>query len=147
MTLIRKEEPVIDESFITHYITSTFEDVESSTNLGYVFFFYRDDHMVPFATIASSGNEHEKVSNLQRPGVYRLNIGVSRETFQSLFETDKVNISDYDFTALDVIMPHPDYSAQLFICVLSPGEATFERVKPLLAEAYEIAVKKYNRRH
>ena len=147
MTLIRKEEPVIDESFITHYITSTFEDVESSTNLGYVFFFYRDDHMVPFATIASSGNEHEKVSNLQRPGVYRLNIGVTREPFQSLFGTDKVNISDYDFTALDVIMPHPDYSAQLFICVLSPGEATFERVKPLLAEAYEIAVKKYNRRH
>ena len=138
---------MIDESFITSYITSTFEDVESSVNLGYIFFFYRDDHMVPFATIASSGNEYEKVSNLERPGVYRLNIGVSRETFQSLFGTDKINVSDYDFTALDSIMPHPDYSAQLFICVLSPSEATFERIKPLLAEAYDIAVKKYNRRH
>ena len=137
---------MIDESFITSYITSTFEDVESSTNLGYVFFFYRDDHMVPFATIASSGNEYEKVSKLDRPGVYRLNIGVSRETFQSLFGTGKINLSDYDFTALDIIMPHPDYSAQLFICVLSPGEATFERIKPLLAESYDIAVKKYNRR-
>ena len=138
---------MIDESFLTSYITSTFEHVESSTNLGYVFFFYRDDHMVPFATIAASGNEYEKVSRLDRPGIYRLNIGVSRETFQSLFGTDKINVSDYDFTALDSIMPHPDYSAQLFICVLSPSEATFERIKPLLAEAYDIAVKKYNRRH
>ena len=138
---------MIDESSISSYITSTFEDVENSTNLGYVFFFYRDGHMVPFATIASSGNEHEKVSRLDRPGVYRLNIGVSRETFQSLFGTDKINVSDYDFTALDLIMPHPDYSAQLFICVLSPSEATFETIKPLLAEAYDIAVKKYNRRH
>lgn len=138
---------MIDESSISSYITSTFEDVENSTNLGYVFFFYRDDHMVSFATIASSGNEYEKVSRLDRPGVYRLNIGVSRETFQSLFGTDKINVSDYDFTALDLIMPHPDYSAQLFICVLSPSEATFETIKPLLAEAYDIAVKKYNRRH
>lgn len=138
---------MIDESSISSYITSTFEDVENSTNLGYVFFFYRDDHMVPFATIASSGNEYEKVSRLDRPGVYRLNIGVSRETFQSLFGTDKINVSDYDFTALDLIMPHPDYSAQLFICVLSPSEATFETIKPLLAEAYDIAVKKYNRSH
>lgn len=138
---------MIDESFITSYLTSTFENVESSTDLSYVFFFYRDDHMVPFATIAYSGNEYEKVSKLERPGVYRLNIGVSREAFQSLFGTDKINVSDYDFTALDSIMPHPDYSAQLFICVLSPSEATFERIKPLLAEAYDIAVKKYNRRH
>ncbi|HET9909671.1 MAG TPA: DUF6194 family protein [Anaerolineales bacterium] len=138
---------MIDESSISSYITSTFESVENSTNLGYVFFFYRDDHMVPFATIASSGNEYEKVSRLDRPGVYRLNIGVSRETFQSLFGTDKINVSDYDFTALDLIMPHPDYSAQLFICVLSLSEATFETIKPLLAEAYDIAVKKYNRRH
>jgi hypothetical protein len=143
---LRKEGSLIDESFITSYITSTFEDVEHSVNLGYIFFFYRDDHMVPFATIASSGNEYEKVSNLDRPGVYRLNIGVSRETFRSLFGSDNINVSDYDFTALDIIMPHPDYSAQLFICVLSPGEATFERIKPLLAESYDIAAKKYKRK-
>jgi hypothetical protein len=137
---------MIDESFITSYITSTFEHVETTVNLGYTFYFYRDDHMVPFATIASTGNEYETVSKLDRPGVYRLNIGVSRETFQSLFGTGKIDISGYDFTALDTIMPHPDYSAQFFICVLSPSEATFERIRPLLAEAYDIAVKKYNRR-
>jgi uncharacterized protein DUF6194 len=137
---------VIDESFITSYITSTFENVKTTVNLGYTFFIYRDDDMLPFTTIASTGNEYEKISNLDRPGVYRLNIGVSRETFKSLFGTNKPDISAYDFTALDIIMPHPDYSAQSFICVLSPSEATFERIRPLLAEAYDIAVKKYNQR-
>ncbi len=137
---------MIDESFITSYITSTFENVETTVNMGYTFFFYRDDHMHAFATIASAGNEYERISNLDRPGVYRLNIGVSRETFKSLFGTKKINVSDYDFTALDIIMPHPDYSSQFFLCVLSPSEATFERIRPMLAEAYDVAMKRYNKR-
>lgn len=138
---------MIDEAFITSYITSNFENVETTVNLGYTFFFYHDDHMHAFATIASTGNEYEKISNLDRPGVYRLNIGLSRETFRSLFGKGKVDISKYDFTALDVIMPHPDYSSQQFICVLSPSEATFnERIRSMLAEAYELVKSRYNKR-
>ena len=137
----------MDETFITSYITSTFENIETDVNLGYTFFFYRDDHMHAFTTIASTGNEYEKISNLDRPGVYRLNIGVGRETFQSLFGKGKVDIRAYDFTALDTIMPHPDYSSQHFLCVLSPGEATFnEKIRSMLAEAYEIAMKRYEKR-
>ena len=137
---------MVDETFITRYITSTFEGVETTVNLGYTFFFYGDDHMHAFATIASNGNEYEQVSRLDRPGVYRLNIGVSRETFRSLFGTGKVDTSAYDFTALDVILPHPDYSSQNFICVLSPSEGTFEKLRPMLAEAYEVAATRYNKR-
>ena len=137
----------MDETFITSYITSTFENVETDVNLGYTFFFYRDDHMHAFTTIASTGNEYEKISNLDRPGVYRLNIGVGREMFQSLFGKGKVDIRAYDFTALDTIMPHPDYSSQHFICVLSPSEATFnEKIRSMLAEAYDIAMKRYEKR-
>jgi len=137
---------MIDEPFIASYITDTFENVETTINLGYTFFFYRDDHMNAFTTIASTGNEYEQISNLDRPGVYRLNIGVGKETFQSLFGKDKIDVSVYDFTALDVIMPHPDYSSQYFICVLSPSEATFERIRPMLAEAHDVAMKRYNKR-
>lgn len=137
---------MIDEAFVTRYITDTFEHVETAVNLGYTFFFYRDDHMHAFATIASTGNEYEKISNLDRPGVYRLNIGVSRETFRSLFGTGKIEVSAYDFTTLDTLLPHPDYSSQHFLCVLSPSEATFEQVRALLAESYEVAVKRYNKR-
>ena len=137
---------MIDEAFITSYITSTFEDVEMAVNMGYTFFFYRDDHMHAFATIASTGNEYEKISRLDRPGVYRLNIGLSRETFQAMFGKGKIDLSPYDLTALDVIMPHPEYSSQHFICVLSPSEATFERIRSMLAEAYEVAMKRYSKR-
>ena len=137
---------MLDEAFIANYITSTFENVETAINLGYTFFFYRDDNMHPFATIASTGNEYEQISKLDRPGVYRLNIGLSRETFQAMFGKGKIDTSPYDFTALDTIMPHPEYSSQHFICVLSPSEATFERIRPLLAEAYDVAKKRYGRR-
>lgn len=137
----------MDESAVVEYITTNFPDVETSENFGYTFFFYKSDHILPFATIASSDNEYEQISKLDRPGVYRLNIGVSRETFRSLFGAEKVEVSNYDFTALDVIMPHPDYAPQNFICVLSPSEKTFEQVRDLLAEAYDIAVRRYNRRN
>lgn len=137
----------MDEASVANYIPQTFPGVETTTNFGYTFFFYGSDHLLPFATIASADNEYERISNLDRPGVFRLNIGVSQQTFQSLFGTAKVDVSRYDFTALDVIMPHPDYAPQHFICVLSPSEATFERIRALLAEAYEIAVRRYNRRN
>ena len=137
----------MNESQVANYITETFPEVETTTNFGYTFFFYRSDHMVPFATLISSDQEHDRISNLDRPGVFRLNIGVNRETFQSLFGTAKVDVNSYDFTALDVIMPHPEYAPQNFICVLSPSDATFERIRAFLAEAYDIAVRRYNRRN
>lgn len=137
----------MDELSVIEYINQTFPEVESTVAYGYTMFFYRSDRIVSFATIISSDYDYDHISNLNRPGVFRLNIGISRETFQSLFGSDKVDISNYDFTALDVIMPHPEYAAQNYICVLSPSDATFEKkIRPLLAEAYEIAARKFNRR-
>jgi hypothetical protein len=137
----------MNESFITTYITTTFPDVETAENFGYTFFFYRSDHMLPFATLAAADNEYDRVSNLDRPGVYRLNLGVSRETFQALFGAAKVDVSAHDYTALDVVMPHPDYSPQHFICILAPSAATWEQqVRAWLAEAYALAVRRFNRR-
>lgn len=133
------ETPSKTEAEIARYILDTFPGVESTTNFGYTFFFYGSERMLPFATIASSGNKYEAVSNLDRPDVFRLNIGVSRQTFQSLFGPDRVDVSTFDYTALDRIMPHPDYAAQNFICVLNPTKTTFERVRAFLAEAYELA--------
>ena len=137
----------MNESSVVDYITKTFPGVETTTNFGYTLFFYRSDRKLPFATLISSDYEYDLVSNLDRPGVFRLNIGISKQTFQSLFGTTKVDVNSYDFTALDVIMPHPHYAQQHFICVLSPGEVTFERIRSLLAEAYDIAVRRYTRQN
>jgi hypothetical protein len=80
-------------------------------NFGCTFFFYGSDHKLPFATLASSDNDYDRVSNLSRPGVFRLNIGVSKQRFQSLFGLKTLDPRRYDFTRLDTIMPHPDYAA------------------------------------
>ena len=133
----------MNESAVIDYIMKTFPEVETTTAYGYNMFFYKSDRKLSFATLISSDYEYDHISNLNRPGAYRLNIGVSKQTFQSLFGANDVNVNDYDFTTLDVIMPHPEYAQYHFICVLSPSEATFEKVRPLLAEAYDIAARRY----
>jgi hypothetical protein len=137
---------VIDDSFVAHYITQTFANVETETNYGYTFYFYGSDHRLPFATLISTDNEYDCISNLDRPGIFRLNIGVSKQTFQSLFGMAPVDITNCDLTALDTVMPHPEYAPQSFICVLSPSEATFAHVRQWLAEAYDISVQRQARR-
>ena len=137
---------MMNEASVADHITTTWPDVEVTTNFGYTFFFYKSDHRLPFATLISADYEYDRVSHLDRPGVFRLNIGVSKHTFEALFGTTRVDIGGYDFTALDVILPHPEYAPQYFICVLSPSEATFETIRALLAEAYAIAVRRYSRR-
>lgn len=136
----------MDERTVASYITATFAGVETTAAMGYTFFFYGPDHKLPFATVASADNPHDQVSQLDRPGVFRLNIGVSRQTFQTLFGANSVDPGAYDFTALDTIMPHPFYAPQHFVCVLNPSDATFETVRALLAESYELAVRRQTRR-
>ena len=135
----------MNEASVFKYITETFAGVETAEDFGYTFFFYRSDHKRPFATLASSDNEYDRVSNLDRPGVFRLNLGVSKQTFQSLFGSEAVDVSRYDFTRLDTMMPHPEYAAQHFICVLSPSEATFQSLQPMIAEAYDIAKRRHDK--
>ena len=135
------------ESEVVDYLTKTFPGVETTTAFGYTFFFYRSERKLPFATLIASDQDYDRLSNLDRPDVFRLNIGISKQTFQSLFGTTTVEVKGYDFTALDVIMPHPEYAQQYFICVLSPSEATFERIRALLAEAYDIAIRRYTRQN
>lgn len=136
----------MDDLSITHYIIDPFKGVETTNNFGYTFFFSGADRTLPFVTLAAADNDDDRVSKLDRPAVFRLNIGVSKQTVQSLFGADRVASSGYNFTALDVIMPHPVYAPQSFVCVLNPSDATFEKVPLVLAEASELAVRRDARR-
>jgi hypothetical protein len=133
----------MNETDVIDSITRSFEGVTTAVADDNMFFFYDPDQMFPFATLMTN-DVNDQFSNLDRPGVFRLNIGVGKETFQSLFGDAT---SDYDFTALDTIMPHPVYGRQRWICVLNPSAATFEStIQPLLAEAYERDVRKHARK-
>jgi hypothetical protein len=138
----------MDATSIRQYITQTFPDVEFVEAMAASFFFVGQERMFPFATLVTT-DEHDQASNLSRPGVFRLNVGVSKETFRSLFgggpeRAGEAGTGDeHDFTALDRIMPHPVYGKMYWVCVLNPGEATLKRAQELLAEAYERAARKH----
>ncbi|BEP55787.1 DUF6194 family protein [Variovorax sp. V118] len=102
------------------------------------FFFHGADNKFPFATIVTKDNDFDSASKLNRPGVFRLNVGVGKETFRALFgEQPPVDI---DYTALDRLMPHPVYAKMHWVSVINPSAATFETVKPLLAEARNLLI-------
>lgn len=91
----------------------------------------------PWATLVTS-NAHDAASDLDRPGVYRLNVGLTRERFRELFPTDATP----DVAALDTLAPHPVYGKQYWVCVLNP-DTTWPETARLLREAYERAVRKH----
>lgn len=148
---------------ITEYVKATFADVDvvvaskennaPQTAWGDSFFFHQpagaevDPHRFPFATIVTQDYAgFDELSNLNRPGMYRLNVGVSKETFANLFgpaaDTPHGASGSFDFAGLDRLLPHPVYGRMHWASVLCPTAATFERVKPLLVEAYAKAAKR-----
>jgi hypothetical protein len=141
----------MDEAALTRYITETFDGVDTVVASDNTFFFHQPDpsapdHRFPFATLMTN-DDNDPFSDLNRPSVYRLNIGVSKQTYRALFGAPPADgDGGYDFTALDKVMPHPVYGRQYWVCVLNPGPATFEaQVRPLLTEAYDLDVAKHAR--
>lgn len=149
----------MDEASVIRYITETFDGIDLLEASGDSYFYYdpnRDiphDRRFPFATLVT-GDRYDQASDLNRPCVYRLNIGLTRDTYRTLFGaqprhpvTGGVIETGHDFAALDQVMPHPVYSPMFWVCILSPSEATFRQaVQPLLAEAYALDVSKYANR-
>lgn len=124
------------------------ENVQQSEAYGYLFFFYSDDHMTPFLTIANSDNDYDSVSNLNREGVFRINLGVRPETFAEMFaESGDDDSSCTDYTQLNTFLPHPDYAKQHFVCILNPAGENESRIRTLIQEAWELARRRYERRH
>jgi hypothetical protein len=158
----------MDQHAIRQHIMELFAGVDmvipdEGIAAGDSFFFYDPDRTLdpqrrlPFATIVTKDyGEFDCASHLDRPGVYRLNIGVSQDTYRSLFgrlprvrdatEAGDAGQAGWDYTAMDQLLPHPVYAPQSWVCVLNPTEETFQAIQPLLTEAYERAVRRYRTR-
>jgi hypothetical protein len=136
---------LMDKASIIQYILDTFDGVKLDDSTGDTFFSI--DHKPPFATLVTKDHEHDNISKLNRPNVFRLKIGVSKRTYNSLFGPQRSGSgirravdARRDFTALDRLLPHPEYGRWFWMCVLNPSDTTFEAVKQLLAEAYQLSV-------
>ena len=118
---------------------------------GDIFFIYdHDDNLpphrqFPFVTIVVKDYPgFDEASNLNRPGVFRLNLGLNKDAYRAALgltqeKQGTANESEvtHDFAAIDKLMPHPVYGSQSWICILNPSPATFqEQVEALIEAAY-----------
>jgi hypothetical protein len=121
------------------------------------FFFYDPEgdtpvtRRLPFATIVTkdyAGFDAE--SDLDRDGVFRLNLAVGRGMFADLFGYPSPKHPDHhaewDYSALDKVLPHPAYATQAWISILNPGSATAVQVPGLVEAAHERAATRHRRR-
>jgi Family of unknown function (DUF6194) len=125
-----------DPEAITRVIRELYPETDVVEAMGATFFSLDPEkHWPNFATIVTT-DEHDEgaPSNLARPGVFRLNLGVGRATFERLVGS----LTDPDYAAFERVLPHPVYARQLWISILNPSDATFrDVVLPLLAEAHD----------
>ena len=142
---------------ITRYLLSEFDGLRPKQSWGETSFFYNPDGSSPhgtyFLTMKEKNGDNDKASDLDREGVYRLNFGISKESFLSLFNEvpsrplkGKIIDANYDFTAINSLTPHPIYGWMRWVAIINPDEENFEKIKPLICESYGLAVSKFNKR-
>jgi hypothetical protein len=124
-----------DRDTLIRLIRETWPDAVVASIESAMFFSLDEKHWPNFATVVWT-DEHDEgaPSNLSRPGVYRVNIGVGKETFQRLIGSTR----DPDYAAFDRVLPHPTYAKQRWVAILNPSDAMVrDTVLPLLAEAHD----------
>ena len=126
-----------DPEAITRILRERYPETDVVRALGAIFFSVDPEkHWPNYATIVTT-DEHDEgaPSNLTaREGVFRLNIGVGRATFERIAG----QTADPDHGAFGRLLPHNVYGKQQWISILNPTDATFrDVVLPLLAEAHD----------
>lgn len=114
-------------------------------------FFYYDpdrdtpaDKRFPFATIVTKNYPgFDEASNVDRGGVFRLNVSVGRKGFEELIGYPPAqhaeHAADIDYTTIDTVIPHPLYARQAWVSILSPGERTSDQARALIVDAHRRA--------
>lgn len=138
-------------------VTASAENGAPELAWGDTFFFYDPDgdvpadQRLPFATIVVQDYAgFDTASNLNRPGVFRLNIAVGRTAFAELLGYPPAAHAEHhdetDYTVTDRLLPHPVYATQAWVAILNPGEATGQRARCLLVDAHTRAVERHRPR-
>jgi hypothetical protein len=137
-------------------VTASAESGAPESAWGDSFFFYdpegsEADQRFLFATLVCSNYPgFDTSSQLDRVGVFRLNVAVGRAAYERLLghpAADHAERSDdYDYAALDVVLPHPIYGGQGWVSILNPGPRTTELAQRLLVEAHDLAQSRWRRR-
>ena len=142
---------------IVEKIVNEFSGVIPKASWGETSLFYNPGQLLPngvyFCTIKEKNGDNDKASNLDREGIYRLSIGISKESYESLFgarpkRPSKGGIIDteHNFTKCNVLMPHPIYAWMSWVQILNPSESKLTDIFGLIAESHVNAVNKFNKK-
>lgn len=113
---------------------------------GDLFFYEAPDGVLPpgqpFATVVTKDYPDEPSSGLDRPGAFRVNVGASAHEVAVWTDAS----AGVGRTATDIVLPHPTYAAQGWLCVVDPGPRTAEDLRSLLTSAHARARARRERR-
>ena len=100
------------------------------------------DRRWPFATVVTKDYPgFDESSDLDREGVFRVNVNVGKERFAELVGYPPSEFGQHepavDPATLDTLVPHPAYGQQGWVAVVSPGARTDQLLRTLLTEALD----------
>ena len=118
---------------------------------GDAFFYYAPDGVLPktqpFATVVTKDYPDDAACRLDRPDAFRVNLAVGRQRFTAETGTtprdadpERIDYAD------DVLLPHPVYCTQGWLCVTNPGPGTAAVLPELESAAHERARAAWRRR-
>jgi Family of unknown function (DUF6194) len=120
---------------------------------GDVFLYYAPDGVVPrtqpFATVVTKDLPGDRSSRLDRPGAFRVNVGVGREEFTALVgrgPREPAGAGEPAPDETDTVLAHPVYGELGWVCVVDPGPRTEATVRDLLRTAHGLARARRERR-
>ena len=132
---------------IIEHLLDRFEGTRVVEAWGERSIFYDPGLMLPrgvyFVTVKEKDGENDKASHLDRPGVFRLNVGTTKPLFLERFgpppsRPGKGGVVDgpWDFTAADTLTPHPVYGWMSWVAVLNPSNETLTNTFELVEAAF-----------
>ena len=139
---------------IVDRLISRFDGLAPKASWGETSLFYNPGlalaNGVYFCTIKDHDGANDTASRLDRPGVFRLALGLPVRRYEDLFGPRPLRppkgetvATGHDFTRRDVLMPHPIYAWMGWVQILSPSDASFESLQPLFDDSYARAVCKF----
>lgn len=134
------------DSIIDHLL-ERFEGTRVVDAWGERSIFYNPGLMLPrgvyFATVKEKNGENDKASQLDRPGVFRFNIGTTKPLFLERFgppplRPGKGGVVDgpWDFTAHDTLTPHPVYGWMSWVAILNPSTENLADMSEIVKAAF-----------